>query len=75
MKQRTATTLSSDAGRCRQQDVQLARYILQIAVPAAFAVIAVLRVFAGLPALTSFRRIWLPWLLVSVVLSGPIVLM
>ena len=55
--------------------MQLARYILQIAVPAAFAVIAVLRVFAGLPALTSFRRIWLPWLLVSVVLSGPIVLM
>ena len=55
--------------------MQLARYILQIAVPAAFAVIAVLRVFAGLPALTSFRRIWLPWLLVSIVLSGPIVLM
>lgn len=59
----------------RYWDVQLCRYVLQIAVPASFCLISVLRIFARLPPLKDIKSLWTPWFITSLFFTVPIVLM
>lgn len=73
--ERVSQLLHSKIVIVRYWDVQLLRYILQFAAPAAFLFIFTLRTFAGLPPLRTASSLWFPWLIIGLLCSCPLGLM